>query len=159
MKFQRFLSFSLVSIAATRRLARFIGDQAVPSFNPAHRQEITKMSKRSAVIRMALVVAAAFAGASAYATANFTGKVNMLEVWSTGNVAFTLVPPVTGYCNNQFIINASFPGAKNLIATLITAKAQDREIQVASYVDSTGCIPADGYGGDYIKPVYLYLRD
>jgi hypothetical protein len=89
----------------------------------------------------------------------FEGRVAMLEVWTSGNVAFTLASVTPGYCNNQFIVNVSFPGAKNLIATLLAAKSQERRIRVMSSVDSAGCTAADSHGGSYIKPDYLYVLD
>lgn len=113
------------------------------------------MLKRSAAIHIALVVAAVSLVTPAYAYTSFNGKVDMLEIWATGNAAFTLTPPATGLCNNQFIVNFSYPGARNLIATIITAKALNRPVTVSTY----GCIAADGYGGSYIRVDYLYLRN
>lgn len=91
-------------------------------------------------------------------SAEFVGKVSTLEIWSTGNAAFTLTT-AAGYCNSQFIVNVSWPGAKNLIATLLAAKSQDRAVKVYSYVDSAGCVGAEGYGGNYIRPDYIYFLE
>ena len=105
-------------------------------------------------LRRSKVLAAVFGllfGASAQAWTNFTGNLVMLEVWSSGNIAFTLsvanVP-----CNGQFIINASTAGAKNLYAALLLARAAGTTITVSNSV----CGPADSYGGNYAIVDYLY---
>jgi len=85
--------------------------------------------------------------------ANFSGAVTMLEVWPSGNVAFTLAVP--GPCNGQFIVNASSAGAKNMYAALLAAKEAGRTIRVSQTV----CGPADGYGGSYAVVDYLYPED
>lgn len=89
----------------------------------------------------------------------YTGTVDMLEIWKSGNVAFSLLPAVTGYCNGQFIVNASALGSKNLVATLIAAKTAGKPVRVYSTADTTGCVAADGYGGTYLEPAYVYLLD
>ena len=81
-----------------------------------------------------------------------TGKVVRLEVWDSGNVAFFVEPPLTS-CNKQVILNKTSAGAKNLLATVLTAKAMDLPIRIYSL----GCVPADGYGGSYNSPSYIYL--
>ena len=88
---------------------------------------------------------------SALAT-NFTGTVDMLETWPSGNVAFTL-NGATGPCNGQFILNHSSAGTKNLYALLLAAKSTGKQVMV---VQST-CGAADGYGGSYGLVDYLYL--
>jgi hypothetical protein len=90
--------------------------------------------------------------------ASFTGKIDMLEVWSSGNIAFTLQTS-PGYCNNQFIVNKAVPGAKNFSAVLFAAKTLGRQIRIYSYVDTAGCVAAESYGGNYISPSYIYLLD
>jgi hypothetical protein len=75
----------------------------------------------------------------------------MVEVWTSGNVAFTLSPAASG-CNGQFVLNASSPGFKNQYAALLAAKSQGSAIKVIT----SGCGTADGYGGNYNLPTYLY---
>jgi hypothetical protein len=82
------------------------------------------------------------------------GTVAMLEVWKSGNVAFTLSPSVST-CNGQFILNRSDPGTRNQLATLLTAKATGRTVRV----HSSGCIAADDYGHSYNSVAYLYLQE
>ena len=95
----------------------------------------------------------------AHAYVCFTGTIDVLEIWKTGNVAFTLSPTVASFCGGQFVVNASAPGSRNLVATLIAAKSAGKPIRIVSYVDVSGCITADGYGGTYIDPNYIYLMD
>lgn len=89
--------------------------------------------------------------AHGYAT-NYTGRVNWIEVWSSGNVAFTMTGVTVPCTLQQFIISKSSDGAKNLYAMLLTAKATGQSIMV---VQST-CGPADGGGGNYGVVDYLY---
>lgn len=94
---------------------------------------------------------ALLAAAQSQAT-NYTGTVNWIEVWPSGNVAFTL-SGVTPACSTaQFIINKSNDGAKNLYALLLTAKASGNSIMVSQSV----CGPAEGYGSSYAIFDYLY---
>lgn len=84
--------------------------------------------------------------------AYYTGTVDMLEVWTNGNIAFTL--NTTGVpCNGQFIINQSWVGAKNFYAMLIAAKTADREVSVYN----VQCGFADGTAVNYALVAYLYL--
>lgn len=99
-----------------------------------------------------LVAILSLAAPSAWA-AQYTGSVNMLEAWPSGNIAFTL--DVAGPCNGQFIINASAPGAKNLYAALLSAKISGKTVRVAQ----SACGPADGYGGNYAFVDYLYVNE
>jgi hypothetical protein len=92
----------------------------------------------------------------AQAAVTFTGKITWLEVWASGNVAFRVEQSASAYCNGQFIVNFSWNGSKNLVATLLAAKSQDTPIRVMSYVDSEGCTAAEGYGSSYIKADYVY---
>ena len=85
---------------------------------------------------------------------NFSGQVAMLEVWRSGNVAFTLATSVPT-CNSQFILNASDPGFKNLYAAVLAAKKTGTPIQVST----SGCGPADNYGASYNIVTYLYVLD
>ena len=55
----------------------------------------------------------------AHAYVSFTGTINVLEIWKTGSGAFTLSPTVASFCGGQFVVNASAPGSRNLVATLI----------------------------------------
>jgi hypothetical protein len=92
--------------------------------------------------------------AAAQSPAYFTGEVSMLEGWQTGNVAFTLFASGVP-CNGQFILNKSDPGAKNLYAMLLTAKASGKTVTVYF----TTCGVAEGYGStSYAQVGYLYLN-
>jgi hypothetical protein len=98
----------------------------------------------------------AFCLASGAAFADqYTGSVSILEVWKNGNIAFSLLPAVPG-CNSQMILNASAPGTKNQYAALLAAK--NTHTQVSVYVTGT-CIAAEGYGGGYHDPLYIYALD
>jgi endo-beta-N-acetylglucosaminidase D len=119
------------------------------------------MFTRSIPARMRIILLFSLASlvpAAAHAV-TFDGKIAWMEVWTTGNIAFSLTTGASGYCNSQFIVNYSWNGAKNMAALLLAAKAQDRPIRVYSSVDSTGCIAAEGYGGTYIRPDYIYQID
>jgi hypothetical protein len=83
-----------------------------------------------------------------------TGNVLWLEVWSSGNVAFTLTG-VTAPCNGQFLINASSPGIKNIYAALLAAKHAGTAVGVHQSI----CGPAEGYGGSYALVDYLYPKE
>lgn len=104
-----------------------------------------------------------FASSSVFAGQG-KGYVNMLEVWSTGNVAFTIDPidptdPASYVveCNTQFILNVSKAGTKNQLATVLAAKSTGKIVRI---YHSDTCVAADGYGGgNYIEPSYLYLED
>jgi hypothetical protein len=85
----------------------------------------------------------------------YTGNVSLLEVWKNGNVAFSLLPSAPG-CNSQFILNVSASGTKNQYAALLAAKTKGTPIAV--YVTGT-CIAAEGYGGGYHDPLYIYVMD
>jgi hypothetical protein len=88
-------------------------------------------------------------------SADYTGTVAMLEVWDNGNVALTLNSSVPT-CNQQFVLNASSPGFKNLYAAVLAAKKSGAPIRVYT----NGCGPADGAGGSsYNIPAYLYVLD
>lgn len=87
---------------------------------------------------------------------NSTGKVNMLEIWRSGNVAFTLTP-AAGNCNGQFILNYSDNGSKSMYSTLLAAKMSGKNVRV-SY-DAT-CVAPENYGaGNYNQPNYLYVEE
>jgi hypothetical protein len=87
--------------------------------------------------------------------ASYTGNISLLEIWPNGNVAFKLATSVPT-CNQQFVLNASQPGTKNLYAALLAAKISGKQIQV---VDVGTCGPAEGYGGSYNLVAYLYPQD
>lgn len=106
-------------------------------------------AKRRLAFALALFTAPALA-------TTYTGTVSMLEVWESGNIAFTLATS-TPTCNGQFILNASAPGAKNQYAAVLAAKTKGSQITV--YV-SGNCIAADGYSGSsYNEPLYIYSLD
>ena len=88
--------------------------------------------------------------------ANSIGTIDNLEVWSTGNIGFTLRPAVTS-CNGQFILNVSTAGTKNQYALLLAAKTKGVQVQVLG----TGCGPAEGYTGaaTYNLVSYIYILD
>jgi hypothetical protein len=84
--------------------------------------------------------------------ANHTGQINWIEVWPSGNVAFTMTGVTVPCTLQQFIINKSNEGAKNLYAMLLTAKAMGQSIMVSQ----STCGNADGGGGGYAIVDYLY---
>jgi hypothetical protein len=83
--------------------------------------------------------------------ADVTGKVDMIEIWSNGNVAITLAAAIPG-CNGQLILNASSPSTKNIYAAVLAAKHADRSIRIVT----NGCGAAEGYGGSYHLPLYVH---
>lgn len=94
-----------------------------------------------------------FAIANVSHAATSIGFVNMLEVWPSGNIAFTISG--AGPCNGQFILNASSPGTKNIYAALLAAKHAKTSVRV----EHTSCGTAEGYGGNYAYVDYLYVLD
>ena len=89
----------------------------------------------------------------------FTGYVSILEVWSNGNVAFSLTTsPAMSRCNNQFILNKSYDGTKNQLAVLLAAKRTNTPVAV--YTDGP-CIAAENYsaGNVYNWAQFLYAMD
>jgi len=85
--------------------------------------------------------------------ATFIGTIDWIEVWPSGNVAFTL-DGVSEPCPiPQFIINKTNDGAKNLIAALFMARASG----ISLTVTQSTCGAADGYGGQYAIIDYLYI--
>ena len=110
---------------------------------------ILMKATRLAALALSLVSGPVFA-------TTYTGTVSMLEVWESGNIAFTLATS-TPTCNGQFILNASAPGAKNQYAAVLAAKAKGSQVTV--YV-SGNCTPADGFSGSsYNEPLYIYPLD
>ena len=88
--------------------------------------------------------------------ADYTGTIDMLEVWESGNVAFTLNPaPGAGACAQQFVINKNMQGARNLFAAVLAAKKTGTPIRVVT----SGCGPAFEYGSTYNLPLYIYVHD
>lgn len=83
--------------------------------------------------------------------ADFVGKISMVEVWRSGNVAFSLLPAISS-CNGQVILNASDPGFKNQFAAVLAAREAGRQVLIRTY----SCGPADNYGGSYNIPEYIY---
>jgi hypothetical protein len=83
----------------------------------------------------------------------FTGVISMLEVWPSGNVAFTLAGAAP--CNGQFILNASAPGTKNMYAALLAAKHAVKPVRI--YHSSCGV--AEGGAPNYALVGYLYVED
>lgn len=110
------------------------------------------MSKKKSISLLVGAVASLTAISLAQAQApNYTGYVGWLEMWKSGNAAFTLT--VGGVpCNGQFIINKSDPGAKSLYAMVMAAKLADRPIRVYGGT----CIAAEGGGVNYAEVLYLY---
>lgn len=102
-----------------------------------------------------ILIAILLLSSTTVSAGNATGKVNMLEVWKTGNVAFRLEPSVTA-CNTQFIINYSENGAKNMYAAVLAAKVNGKTVTV-TYEDSCGL--AENYGGEYNIPKYILVND
>lgn len=86
---------------------------------------------------------------------DYTGNVNMLEIWFNGNVAFTLSSSVPT-CNSQFVLNVSSAGTKNQYAALLAAKAKG--VQVRVYGGDT-CGLAEGTSTNYNLVSYLYVLD
>ena len=106
------------------------------------------------IVASIALITTALASISARA-ANISGTVDMLEVWTTGNVSFTLSTAV-GSCNGQFILNVSNPGTKNIYAMLLAARHAGKQVRVYT---SDVCIAADGLGGSYNQPLYVYAVD
>jgi hypothetical protein len=105
--------------------------------------------------RLAATLCAALCWLGSASAAEYTGTVAMLEVWSNGNVAFSL-SVAAPTCNQQFVLNKSNPGTKNLYAALLAAKHTGRPIRV---ITEASCGPAEGYGGSYNLPIYVYALD
>jgi len=99
----------------------------------------------------ALLLTASIASAE-----TFTGKVVWVETWRNGNVAFRLDSAVSA-CNQQFILNASAPGAKTQYASVLAAKLSGKSVQVTT----SGCGPADNYNPNvlYNIPEYVLVTD
>ena len=106
-------------------------------------------------IRSIVAVTLSLCGTPALA-ADYTGNVTMLEVWRTGEVAFTLETSV-GTCNSQFIINPSWgDAAKSLYAAVLAAKSKGSPIRVIT----GSCGAADAMpSSSYNVPIYLYALD
>lgn len=85
------------------------------------------------------------------AAGDFTGTIGWMEVWRSGNVAFTLSPAIPS-CNGQVILNLSDPGLKSMFATILAAKEAGHAVRIYT----TDCGPAEGYGGSYNIPLYIY---
>jgi hypothetical protein len=110
------------------------------------------MSNKSTFCANITLLSLGLLGAAQSQSASYTGTVNWIEVWPSGNVAFTLTGVTPSCPTPQFIINKSNDGAKNLYAMLLTAKAAGNAIRVSQSV----CGPADGYGASYAIIDYLY---
>lgn len=104
--------------------------------------------KRSVITSILLVPFVSFAGDS-------TGKVDMLENWRSGNTAFTLDPAINS-CNGQVVLNYSDNGTRNMYSAILAAKISGKTVRVI-YEDACGS--AEGYGGSYNRPVYIYVND
>ena len=98
----------------------------------------------SAACLVALLASKAQAG-------DFTGTIDWMEVWRSGNVAFTLTPAITS-CNGQVILNLSDPGLRSMFATILAAKEAGHAVRIYT----NACGPAEGYGGNYNLPLYIY---
>jgi hypothetical protein len=108
--------------------------------------------KKSAMTVLSVMVLLNLTSIRSALAGDFTGKVEMLEVWENGNIAVSLTPAIVG-CNAQVILNQSRPGTKNLYAALLAAKHADRAVRIYT----NGCGIADGYGGSYNLPLYIYV--
>jgi hypothetical protein len=93
---------------------------------------------------------------SALAT-DYTGTVDSLELWVNGNIAFTLSQPVAPGCTlNQFILNKSADGTRNMYAALLAAKKSGSSVRVTT----NGCGVAEGYtASTYNLVTYLNVID
>ena len=107
------------------------------------------------MMKKTLAAAALCLASGSACAAQYTGLVSILEVWRNGNIAFTLSPAIPG-CNSQVILNASAAGTRNQYAALLAAKKSGSQVSV--YVSGT-CIAAEGYGGGYHDPLYIYALD
>jgi hypothetical protein len=109
-------------------------------------------------IGLALMLGGLLASWNASA-ADYTGTISMLEVWSSGNIAFRLspvAPAVNNGCGDQFIVNKTDDGAKNIYAALLASQKADTQVRVSSYA----CGPAAGLAGSsYNLVTYLYPLD
>ena len=86
-------------------------------------------------------------------SASSIGNVGWVEVWPSGNLAFRIAGTTAPCTTQTFIINKTNEGAKNLIATVLMARASGIPLTVTNSV----CGPADGYGGSYAIIDYLYI--
>jgi hypothetical protein len=84
--------------------------------------------------------------------ANYIGTIEWIEVWPNGNVAFRMTNAAPPCSPQQFILNASKPGTKNMYALLVALKAQGTTVTVSS----SSCGPAEGYGSNYAIVDYMY---
>jgi hypothetical protein len=103
----------------------------------------------------AFLASCCFGMVQAQAPAYYTGHITSIEVWKTGNVAFSMyVHGTAGIpCNGQLILNKSDPGFKNQYAAVVAAKLADKPVRV--YVGT--CVAAEGYGASYAEVSYLYI--
>src|ERR1044071_856749 len=90
----------------------------VPSRDIARKQEQELPMKTSKVWSAVCLVGMLASEAQA---GDFTGTIDWMEVWRSGNVALTLTPAITS-CNGQVVLNLSDPGLKNMFATILAAK-------------------------------------
>jgi hypothetical protein len=109
---------------------------------------LTKSKFRPRVVLLSLVLLCAAQSQAA----NHTGQINWIEIWPSGNVAFTMTGVTVPCTLQQFIINKSNDGAKNLYAMLLTAKAMGQSIMVSQ----STCGNADGGGSGYAIVDYMY---
>lgn len=105
-------------------------------------------------ILLACIIISSFFFASATSVAAATEvAIEWIEVWANGNVAFKTTPTAST-CNGQYIINQSSAGAKNMYATILSAKIAGKKVAISS---ASACGAADNYGGSYNIPRYIYL--
>lgn len=111
-----------------------------------------QIAHRASTSLKAFVLLAALLMAAPSFSANYVGTIDWIEVWPNGNVAFKL-KNTTLPCNpQQFILNASQPGTKNMYALLVALKAQVTTVTISS----STCGPAEGYGSNYALVDYMY---
>jgi len=105
------------------------------------------------LVRPALVALGLMISTQASA-ANHIGTINWIELWSNGNVAFTLNGTSPACTPAHFILNVSSPGTKNRYALLLALKAQGTTVTIVS----SGCGPAEGYSpsAQYAIVDYMY---
>jgi hypothetical protein len=107
--------------------------------------------RASRVVKSIVVAMAAFFSAQS-AAANYIGTIEWIEVWPNGNVAFRLSNVTLPCTPQQFVLNASRPGTKNMYALLVALKAQGTTVTISS----SSCGPAEGYGANYALVDYMY---
>jgi hypothetical protein len=118
------------SIRQTLRLSNLCGDNLITSPSQASVTTRDEYMKRN--FQLSSLAALLGVLATQPALADYTGTITQLEVWITGNVAFTLGPSATPPCNGQFILNKSDAGTKNLCVAKWASRGHRQLIQPAA---------------------------